>query len=245
MQQNNGRNVTHASTPVDGAAAEVFVATMNSATTGRVSAHTLSLPNLLTYARIAAVPLVVVCMYWQAILQGGLWLRLLALFIFIAAGITDFFDGYLARSWGQQSKLGRMLDPIADKLLVASCLLMLAADETIKGWSLFAAIIILCREILVSGLREYLAELRVSVPVTQLAKWKTALQLVAIGFLLGGEAVDYVLPQWLLDWRWRAAEDPLPIATSIGLVLLWISAILTLYTGWDYFRAGLRHLIED
>jgi cardiolipin synthase len=245
MQQNNGRNVTHASAPVDDATAEVFVATMNSATTGRVSAHTLSLPNLLTYARIAAVPLVVVCMYWQAILQGGLWLRLAALFIFIAAGITDFFDGYLARSWGQQSKLGRMLDPIADKLLVSSCLLMLAADETIKGWSLFAAIIILCREILVSGLREYLAELRVSVPVTQLAKWKTALQLVAIGFLLGGEAVDYVLPQWLLDWRWRTAEDPLPIATSIGLVLLWISAILTLYTGWDYFRAGLRHLIED
>jgi cardiolipin synthase len=212
---------------------------MNSVTTSRVSAHTLSLPNLLTYGRIAAVPLVVACMYWQAILQGGLWLRLVALFIFIVAGVTDFFDGYLARSWGQQSRLGRMLDPIADKLLVSSCLLMLAADETIKGWSLFAAIIILCREILVSGLREYLAELRVSVPVTQ------ALQLVAIGFLLGGEAVDQVLPQPLLAWRWRAGEDPLALTTSVGLVLLWISAILTLYTGWDYFRAGLRHLIEE
>jgi cardiolipin synthase len=218
---------------------------MNSVSTGRVASRTLSLPNLLTFARIAAVPLVVACMYWQAILQGGLWLRLAALFIFIAAGVTDFLDGYLARSWGQQSRLGRMLDPIADKLLVSSCLLMLAADETIKGWSLFAAIIILCREILVSGLREYLAELRVSVPVTELAKWKTALQLIAIGFLLGGEAVDHVLPGWLLDWRWRSGEDPLPIATSIGLMLLWVSAILTLYTGWDYFRAGLRHLIED
>jgi cardiolipin synthase (CMP-forming) len=245
-RQKTGTNAAHAFGQVDGAAAEVFVAAMNSVTSSRVSAHTLSLPNLLTYGRIAAVPLVVACMYGQAILQGGLWLRLVALFIFIAAGVTDFFDGYLARSWGQQSKLGRMLDPIADKLLVSSCLLMLAADETIKGWSLFAAIIILCREILVSGLREYLAELRVSVPVTQLAKWKTALQLVAIGFLLGGEAVDYILPQWLLDWRWRMVpQGPLPIATSIGLVLLWISAILTLYTGWDYFRAGLRHLIKE
>ena len=144
-------------------------------------------------------------MYWQAILQGGLWLRWVALAIFIAAGITDFFDGYLARTWDQQSKLGRMLDPIADKLLVSSCLLMLAADETIKGWSLFAAIIILCREILVSGLREYLAELRVSVPVTQLAKWKTTMQLVAIGFLLCGEAGDY-----------RAAAIGSGVALEIG-----------------------------
>ena len=218
---------------------------MNSVSTGRIAGHPLSLPNILTYCRIAAVPLVVICLYWQAIHQGGLWLRLLALAIFIAAAVTDFFDGYLARSWGQQSRLGQMLDPIADKLLVSSCLLMLAADETIKGWSLFAAIIILCREILVSGLREYLAELRVSVPVTKLAKWKTALQLVSIGFLLGGEAVDALLPPWVLEWRWKVGEDPLALTTSIGIVLLWISAILTLYTGWDYFRAGLRHIIEE
>jgi CDP-diacylglycerol---glycerol-3-phosphate 3-phosphatidyltransferase len=202
---------------------------MNSVTTQGYSGRPLALPNLLTYGRIAAVPLVVACMYWQSILQGGLWLRWVALAIFIVAGITDFFDGYLARSWGQQSKLGRMLDPIADKLLVASCLLMLAADETIKGWSLFAAIVILCREILVSGLREYLAELRVSVPVTRLAKWKTTWQMVAIGFLLLGEAGDAIVP----------------LVTPIGLFLLWTSAILTLYTGWDYFRAGLRHLIDD
>ena len=133
-------------------------------------------------------------MYWQSILDGGLWLRWVALAIFIAAGVTDFLDGYFARIWGQQSSLGRMLDPIADKLLVASCLLMLAADETIHGWSLLAAIVILCREILVSGLREYLAELRVSVPVTRLAKWKTTLQLVAVGFLIAGEAGDVILP---------------------------------------------------
>jgi cardiolipin synthase len=229
---------------VDAKSPEVFPRAMKAVATSPAAKHSLSLPNILTYARIVAIPVVVACMYWQAILQGGLWLRWVALALFIAAAVTDFFDGYLARSWDQQSKLGRMLDPIADKLLVASCLLMLAADETIKGWSLFAAIIILCREILVSGLREYLAELRVSVPVTQLAKWKTALQLIAIGFLLCGAAGDSVLPPSMLEWRWKTSDDVIPLANSVGLVLLWVSAILTLYTGWDYFRAGLRHLID-
>jgi cardiolipin synthase len=191
--------------------------------------RTFSVPNLLTYARIAAVPAVVACMYWADILQGGLWLRWVALAIFITAGVTDFFDGYFARAWGQHSTFGRMLDPIADKLLVASCLLMLAANGTIKGWSLWAAIVILCREILVSGLREYLAELRVSVPVTRLARWKTTGQLVAVGFLILGDAGDRILP----------------VVTPIGLTLLWLSALLTLYTGYDYFRAGVRHLIEE
>jgi cardiolipin synthase (CMP-forming) len=202
---------------------------MNSVTTQRYAGRPLALPNLLTYGRIAAVPLVVACMYWEGILGGGLWLRWVALAIFIIAGVTDFFDGYFARSWGQQSQLGRMLDPIADKLLVASCLFMLAAEGTIRGWTLLAAIVILCREILVSGLREYLAELRVSVPVSRLAKWKTTWQLVAVGFLILGEAGDRILP----------------VVTPIGLFLLWTSAILTLYTGWDYFRAGLRHLIDE
>jgi cardiolipin synthase len=187
------------------------------------------LPNLLTYSRIVAVPAVVACLYYQDILQGGLWLRWVAVLIFIAAGVTDFFDGYLARSWGQQSRFGRMLDPIADKLLVSACLLMLAADGTIRGWSLWAAIVILCREILVSGLREYLAELNVRVQVTQLAKWKTTLQLVAIGFLIAGKAGDVIVP----------------VVTHTGLTLLWLSALLTLYTGYDYFRAGVRHLIDD
>jgi CDP-diacylglycerol---glycerol-3-phosphate 3-phosphatidyltransferase len=202
---------------------------MTTVSNPRSPARTFSVPNLLTYARIAAVPAVVACMYWADILQGGLWLRWVALAIFIAAGVTDFFDGYFARAWGQLSTFGRMLDPIADKLLVASCLLMLAANGTIKGWSLWAAIVILCREILVSGLREYLAELRVSVPVTRLAKWKTTAQLVAIGFLVLGEAGDRIVP----------------VVTLTGLTLLWLSALLTLYTGWDYFRAGVRHLIED
>jgi len=202
---------------------------MTTTTTPASSARAFALPNLLTYARIAAVPIVVACMYFQAILEYGLWLRWVALFIFIAAGLTDVLDGYVARAYGQQSSFGRMLDPIADKLLVSSCLLMLAADGTIRGWALWAAIVILCREILVSGLREYLAELRVTVKVTQLAKYKTFLQLLAIGFLIAGEAGDLILP----------------ITSLIGIGLLWLSAILTLYTGWDYFRAGVRHLIED
>ena len=201
---------------------------MNSVSS-RLPARPLSLPNILTYGRIAAVPVVVGLLFWHSIFEGPLWLRWVALAVFIAAGVTDFLDGYFARIWGQQSSLGRMLDPIADKLLVASCLLMLAADETIRGWTLFAAVIILCREILVSGLREYLAELRVTVPVTWLAKWKTMLQLVAVGFLIAGEAGDRILP----------------ITTDIGIALIWISAIITLYTGWDYFRAGVRHLIDD
>jgi cardiolipin synthase len=202
---------------------------MKSATGARLQAHPYALPNLLTYGRIAAVPAVVACLYWQALLGGPLWLRWVALFIFIAAGVTDILDGYFARAWHQQSRLGRMLDPIADKLLVASCLLMLAADGTIRGWSLWAAIIILCREILVSGLREFLAELRVSLPVTRLAKWKTFGQLLAVGFLLAGKAGDLVFTYVSLT----------------GLTLLWLSAMLTLSTGWDYLRAGLHHRSED
>jgi len=215
-----------------------YVRSMDAVTSRPLPGRPLAVPNLLTYARIIAVPLVVACMYWQSILSGGMWLRWVALAIFIAAGITDILDGYFARSLGQQSSFGRMLDPIADKLLVASCLLMLAADETIKGWSLWAAIVILCREILVSGLREYLAELRVSVPVTRLAKWKTTVQLVAIGFLLVGKAGDGIIAA-------ATGTATAPVVTLTGLTLLWISAIVTLYTGYDYFRAGVRHLIEE
>ena len=202
---------------------------MNNVSSTPLPSRPLALPNLLTYARIAAVPVVVALMFGYSILDGGLWLRWAALAMFIAAGITDVLDGYFARMYGQQSSLGRMLDPIADKLLVASCLLMLAADGIIHGWTLWAAIVILCREILVSGLREYLAALRVSVPVTKLAKWKTTAQLVAIGFLLAGEAGDLVFP----------------FVTQVGLLLLWVSAILTIYTGWDYFQAGIHHLMAE
>jgi CDP-diacylglycerol--glycerol-3-phosphate 3-phosphatidyltransferase len=200
-----------------------------------------ALPNLLTYARIAAVPVVVGCMYWSGILEKALWPRWVALAVFIAAAITDILDGYLARSWDQQSALGRMLDPIADKLLVSASLLMLAAADTIRGWSLLAAVVILCREILVSGLREYLAELRVSLPVTRLAKWKTTWQLVAVGFLLAGEAGD----QFIARMLGRLNDPDIVPVTTVGLTLLWISAIVTLYTGWDYFRAGLRHVMDE
>jgi cardiolipin synthase len=202
---------------------------MNATSSSRLPAHPLALPNILTYARIVAVPVVVGLLYWQSIFDGPLWLRWVALAIFIAAGVTDILDGYFARMWGQQSSLGRMLDPIADKLLVASCLLMLAADETIRGWTLLAAVIILCREILVSGLREFLADLRVGIPVTRLAKWKTLGQLVAIGFLIAGEAGEKVLPQTI----------------QIGITLLWLAAIVTLYTGWDYMRAGMRYMMDE
>ena len=201
---------------------------MNIATTKSHSKN-FSIPNILTVGRIAAIPVVVGCVYVQSILDGPLWLRWVALAVFIGAAITDWLDGYYARIWDQQSAFGRMLDPIADKLLVASCLLMLAADNSIHGWTLWAAVVILCREILVSGLREYLAALRVSVPVTKLAKWKTTVQLVAIGFLIAGEA----------------GERLIPATTLIGILLLWISAIVTIYTGWDYFRAGIHHLIKE
>ena len=177
----------------------------------------------------AAVPVVVGCMYWSGIAEGGLWPRWVALAVFIAAGITDILDGYFARIWGQHSALGRMLDPIADKLLVSSSLLMLAAVDTIRGWSLLAAVVILCREILVSGLREFLGSLAVGVPVTRLAKWKTVVQMVAIGFLLAGSAGDKI-------W---------PYTTLFGLTLLWIAALLTLYTGYDYLRAALRHVTTE
>jgi len=183
-----------------------------------------SLPNILTYGRILAVPAVAFCFYFE-----GTTPRWIAVGLFVLAAITDFFDGYLARAWQQQSAIGRMLDPIADKLLVSVCLLMLAADGTIGGWSIIAAIIILCREILVSGLREFLAELQVSVPVTQLAKWKTTVQMVAIGLLLAGPAGDLIFPYTSL----------------LGLTALWVAATLTLYTGYDYFRAGIGHLITE
>jgi len=186
--------------------------------------HALSLPNILTYGRLVAVPLVAGLILW-----GGDAARWAALALFIAAAITDFFDGYLARRWGQQSALGRMLDPIADKVLVAVVLLVLAADRTIDDAHLWAAIIILTREVLVSGLREFLAELRVSVPVTKVAKWKTTVQLIAVGFLIAGPAGDKVVPH----------------VSDFGLFCLWIAAALTLYTGYDYFRAGIGHVMDD
>ena len=194
-----------------------------------MASRAYSIPNILTYGRILCVPLIVVCFFVEGRLQSSDFARWAAVWIFVIASITDFFDGYLARIWNQTSNIGRMLDPIADKLLIASILLLVAADGTIAGWSLWAAIIILCREILVSGLREYLADLKVSVPVTRIAKWKTTAQMVAIAFLLAGPAGDKVLPY----------------TTQIGIALLWIAALLTMYTGYDYFRVGLKHIVDE
>jgi cardiolipin synthase (CMP-forming) len=193
----------------------------------------MNLANALTYGRCLAVPVVVACFFWGWEFSGSnVTARWVALVIFVIAAVTDYLDGWVARTFDQATNIGRMLDPIADKLLVAACLLLLAADGTIAGWSLWAAVVILCREILVSGLREYLASLRVSVPVTRLAKWKTVMQLTAIGFLIAGTAGDRLFP--------------FPLATMTGITLLWLAAVLTLYTGWDYFRAGIRHLaMED
>ena len=182
-----------------------------------------NLPNILTYGRIAAVPLVAGLMMW-----GTIDARWLAFDIYVLAAVTDFFDGYLARKWQQQSSLGRMLDPIADKVLVAVVLLVLSADGILIGGHIWAAIIIMSREVLVSGLREYLGELQVSVPVTRIAKWKTAVQLFAIGFLIAGPAGDQVFFY----------------VTKVGIGMLWIAAALTLYTGYDYFRAGIRHVVD-
>ena len=177
-------------------------------------------PNSLTLLRILLIPAFIAVFYVD--FPVGNWL---AFGVFAAAAITDFFDGYLARNLNQVSTLGRFLDPVADKLLVATAILMLVAFDRIADWSVLAALIILCREILVSGLREFLAQLKVSVPVSRLAKWKTTMQMLALGFLLVGSAAPEIIP-----------------AVIIGIVLLWTAAVLTLYTGYDYLRAGLRHL---
>ncbi len=181
----------------------------------------LNLPNILTLSRIAAIPLVVAC-FW---LERG-WAQWLSSILFVAACVTDWFDGYFARRYHQISRFGRFLDPIADKLLVAAALVMMVNSGTLRGIHVLAALIILAREILVSGLREFLAELRVGLPVSQLAKWKTGAQMIAIAVLLLGDAV----PPWI---------------TQVGLALIWLAALLTLITGYDYLRTGLRHMAED
>ena len=180
-----------------------------------------TLPNMLTLSRIVMIPLFIGTFYMDYPVSN--WA---ALALFTAAGVTDFFDGYVARKRGQFSKLGQFLDPVADKLLVAAALFMLAAFDRMDQITIIAAVIILGREVLVSGLREFLAEVNVGVPVTMLAKWKTVVQLVAIGFLLAGEAASGVY------------------ALEIGTAGLWIAALLTMYTGYDYLKAGLRHITE-
>lgn len=181
----------------------------------------MTLPNILTFSRIALIP-ILVALFWVE----GHAARWTACALFTAAGITDYLDGYLARTWRAQSRLGALLDPIADKLLVSTALFLLAAFGRISGLTLLPAILILCREILVSGLREFLAGLEVRVPVTRLAKWKTSIQMVAIGFLIVGDA----------------GPPTVPYTVEIGVIGLWVAAVLTLITGYDYLREGIRHL---
>lgn len=182
------------------------------------------LPNVLTLSRIAAIPLLVVLL---AI--GTPVADLSACVVFAAAAITDYFDGMLARSRRQQSDLGRMLDPIADKLLVGAVLMLLVGQNRLSPWGIYPAIVIMLREILVSGLREYLAGIRVGLPVTKLAKWKTGFQMGALGTLIAGNTTGAILH---LNF--------LPVSL-IGETMLWVAAALTLITGWDYLTAGWHH----
>jgi cardiolipin synthase (CMP-forming) len=185
----------------------------------------VNLPNILTFSRIGSIPVIVGLMFLPSPL--GNWLPF---GIYTYACITDFFDGYLARAWQQQSAMGRFLDPIADKLLVSAVLLMLVASDAIAGFTLIPAVVILFREILVSGLREFLAEVQIKVPVTVLAKWKTFIQMLALGFLLVGVA----------------GPDFGPVTTmEIGIVGLWVAAALTVGTGYDYLQAGIQHISES
>ena len=182
-----------------------------------------SLPNLLTLSRIAVIPFVVGLFFLSSD-----WAAWTACGLFALACVTDYFDGYLARTWKQESVIGKFLDPIADKLLVAATLVMLVAVDRIAGFSVLAAVVILLREVLVSGLREYLAGLNVGMPVTRLAKWKTGIQMLALGFLIVGDH----------------GPDKLPV-TLIGVLGLWAAAILTLITGYDYTVVGLKHMTEE
>jgi CDP-diacylglycerol---glycerol-3-phosphate 3-phosphatidyltransferase len=181
----------------------------------------LSLANILTLSRILAVP-ILVALLWPA---GGWFDFALAFALYCLMGITDYFDGYVARATGTVSRLGIFLDPIADKIMVASVIVMLMFIKTIDGFHIIAGLIILLREITVSGLREFLAGLQISVPVSQLAKWKTTFQLVALGALILGGAAPH--------WPW---------VHQVGIWSLWAAAVLTVITGWDYLRVGLKHM---
>jgi cardiolipin synthase len=186
------------------------------------------IPNILTIGRIIIVPFFVLAFYLP-----GFYGDLTALILFITASFTDFLDGMLARMLGEESKLGELLDPIADKIIVATALILLVMDGTIRHYEVIAAIIILTREILISGLREFLAEGKVKLPVSSLAKLKTFLQMVSIALLLSGDTGNRIINFQNYN------------AQTIGIILLWLSAALTLYTGYDYMRKGIDHAISE
>ncbi len=187
----------------------------------------LTVPNLLTLSRIFAVPILVFLLW-----KPAPWDYAITFVLYCIVGITDYFDGYLARAQGQISRLGQFLDPIADKIVVAAVIVMLMASRRADGdapiiqdFNVIPALVILLREMIVSGLREFLAGLQVSVPVSALAKWKTTFQLVALGALILGGAVPHM-----------------PWVHLVGVASLWAAAALTLVTGYDYLRTGLKHM---
>ena len=188
----------------------------------------IKIPNYLTIGRIIIVPIFVISFYLP-----GFYGDIIPFVLFIAASFTDFFDGLLARLYKEESKLGELLDPIADKIIVAAALILLVMDNTIKNYEVIAAIIILTREILISGLREFLAIGKIKLPVSNLAKLKTFLQMFSISILLTGETGNKIIN--FQDYN----------AQTIGIILLWFSAFLTLYTGYDYLRKGIDHAISE
>ena len=195
----------------------------------------LNLPNLLTLSRIVAMPLLVGLLWWPEWQLGyGLGFAMYCLM-----GLTDYFDGYVARSYGAVSKLGAFLDPIADKIMVAAVILVLAAQGVLRGpyvgdMHVIAGLVILIREIAVSGLREFLGSLQVSIPVSRLAKWKTTFQLVSLGALILGKALPW--------WNMLLGGLEMNVPHTVGLTTLWAAAVLTVITGWDYLRVGLKHM---
>ena len=188
----------------------------------------IKIPNYLTIGRIIIVPFFVIAYYLP-----GFYGDIIPLVLFLIASFTDFLDGLLARMYKEESKLGELLDPIADKIIVAAALILLVMDHTIKNYEVIAAIIILTREILISGLREFLAKGKIKMPVSNLAKLKTFLQMFSISILLTGETGNRIIN--FQDYN----------AQTIGIILLWLSAFLTLYTGYDYLRKGIDHAISE
>ena len=186
------------------------------------------IPNYLTIGRIIIVPIFVFAFYLP-----GFYGDIIPFILFVVASFTDFLDGLLARMFKEESKLGELLDPIADKIIVATALLLLVMDGTVKNYEVIAAIIILTREILISGLREFLAEGKIKLPVSNLAKLKTVLQMVSIALLLSGDTGNKIIN--FQDYN----------AQTIGIILLWLSAALTLFTGYDYMRKGIDHAISE
>lgn len=195
----------------------------------------LTLPNLLTLSRIVTVPLLALFLWWPGWELG----YAIAFVIYCLMGVTDYFDGYVARARGAVSKLGMFLDPIADKIMVAAVILVLTAQGVLRGpyvgdAHVIAGLIILVREIAVSGLREFLGPLQVSMPVSRLAKWKTTFQMVSLGALILGKATPW--------WNVAPGGFVMNLPHTVGLTTLWAAAILTLITGWDYLRVGLKHM---